>query len=127
MRRWLIVPYVLLVAGCGVDERADTAGQAAEGFVAAVENGDMSAACAMLAPQTRDDLLTEAPDCAEALSSQTLPTSPVGEVAVWGDRAQVHSDAGMLFLAEFDDGWKVVAAGCESRGADLPYRCVVGG
>lgn len=128
MARYLAVLCVLVIAGCGgVDERRQTAANAAGRFIAAVQSGDLVAACALLTPKTRDDLLTDAPDCAEALSSQTLPTSPVGEVSVWGDRAQVRTDAGALFLVETESGWKVAAAGCEPRGENLPYRCAVGG
>jgi hypothetical protein len=38
----------------------------------------------------------------------------------------VDTDAGSVFLAEFDNGWRVTAAGCTSRGESLPYQCVVG-
>jgi hypothetical protein len=126
MARILAVLCVLLVAGCAGDAREDSAGQAAQRFTTAISSGDLAAACVMLAPLTRDDLLNDAADCAEALGSEQLPASPVGEVSIWGDRAQVRTDTDVLFLAEFEDGWRVVAAGCQPRG-ELPYRCRVNG
>lgn len=116
-----------VAAGCGTGQREAAAEAAAEDFLGALDRGDAAAACASLSPETAEELTaSEGEACEEALGAQGLTGGPVGEVAVWGDRAQVRTDADVLFLAELDDGWKVVAAGCAPQG-EKPYRCEVGG
>ena len=116
-----------LVAGCGTAEREAGPSGVAEEFLAALEEGDTATACAALAPETLEALVAaERQDCEASLGSQALPGGTVREVAVWGDRAQVRTDADVLFLTEFDTGWKVSAAGCRSQG-DRPYQCEVSG
>lgn len=95
--------------------------------MAALGEGDAAAACASLAPETLEALVaSEGRECEASLGSLELPVGPVLGVAVWGDRAQVRTDADVLFLTEFAAGWKVAAAGCRSQG-DRPYRCEVSG
>ena len=50
-------------------------------------------------------------------------------VAVAGHAAQVVSDGQAIFLARFDQGWLVTAAGCERESDDqaTPYLCAVKG
>jgi hypothetical protein len=119
---------VLLSAGCGGGQRETEAGDAAGQFVAAVEQSDFAAACALLSPRAREQLAAGGTSsCEDALVATELPVSGITEVTVWGERAEARTDAGPLFLAELANGWKVVAAGCRSRGADRPYSCVVRG
>jgi hypothetical protein len=114
------------VAGCG---SAGSAAQAAAvEFYRAAAVGDRAAACALLAPQTRRELTqSERAPCEEALASVGLPA--VGEAIDtqrFGHQAQVRFDADTAFLAEYDDGWRVVAAGCVRRDP-LPYDCDLAG
>lgn len=114
-------------AGCGTGERESGAAAAAEAFSAAVGEGDAGAACEALAPETVAALVaSEGAACEASLKPEELPSGAVGEVQVWGDRAQVRTDSDVLFLVELEDGWKVVAAGCEPQG-ERPYKCEVGG
>lgn len=114
-------------AACGTSEREAAALAVAEEFTAAIEAGDAAAACAALAPETVEAMLaSEGEPCEATLSSQTLPSGAVGEVQVWGDRAQARTEGDVLFLVDLEEGWKVAAAGCSDQG-ELPYLCEVGG
>jgi hypothetical protein len=125
---------VLVVAtaltGCSASSEREEAGAAATRFVAQLASPD--AACALLAPGTRTELMAEAgTSCAAALADEDLPTaaSAVVSVSVAGHSAQVVLGTQVLFLARFDDGWKVTAAGCSRTSADpsRPYECKVKG
>ncbi|GIE97753.1 hypothetical protein [Paractinoplanes rishiriensis] len=117
---------VLPVAGCGsVDRRADAAAAVAEQLRRAVANGDGVAACALLAPSAVAEL---EPACPEAVIDEDLPTTgAVRGADVYGQWAQVRLDDDTVFLAAFGGGWRVVAAGCRSRGEAEPYDCTVQG
>lgn len=115
------------VTGCGTAQRATDASAAAEEFLTAIGDGDAAAACAVLAPEAAEDIAaSEGAPCEEAIGSLNLTAGAVDEVDVWGDRAQVRTDADVLFMVELDDGWKVAAAGCSPQG-DRPYECEVSG
>ena len=100
----------------------------AQQFAAAVDAGDSEAACALLAPATREALVADAQaPCADALLDEDLP--PAGdapEPEVYGTAAQVRSATDTVFLGLFDGGWRVTAAGCAADG-DRPYECAVEG
>ncbi|MDA1362146.1 hypothetical protein O1R50_21145 [Glycomyces luteolus] len=114
-------------AACGTGQRESGASAVAEAFSSAIERGDADAACAALAPETLEAMVaSEGEPCEASLTSQELPSGAVGDVAVWGDRAQVRTEGDVLFLVELEEGWKVAAAGCSPQG-DLPYRCEVSG
>lgn len=65
--------------------------------------------------------------CADALGALDLPTGSVTSVEVWGGNGQARLPGGVLFLAQFSDGWKITAAGCTFRGSSQPYDCDVKG
>lgn len=121
----------LLVTGCAgrgsVEEGA--AGDAATAFFAATSSAP-EGACDLLAPATLETLRSDGEDCADALA-EVAPgdaleaTEPT--VEVFGRDAMVRWGPATLFLARFDQGWLVTAAGCEPRGDDLPYDCSVEG
>lgn len=117
------------MAGCGsVDERSDAAARAAERFVTAVGDGDGTAACALLAPGTLDEVEgTSGTSCAEAVTDQDLgEPGPATAVAVYGQWAKVQLGDQAVFLAMFPGGWRVVAAGCRPRG-ERPFACELDG
>jgi hypothetical protein len=117
----------LLLAGCAGSAEPD-AQRAATGFLDAAGRDDGEAACALLTPRTRTELSTsEGQSCAEALPADRIQPGTVRSVQVWSGWAQVDTDANTLFLTEFDDGWRVSAAGCTPADESEPYRCVVGG
>jgi hypothetical protein len=114
-----------VVTGCGSDRESAVTGTA-DRFERAVQERDFAAACGLLAPKTREEVGKDQP-CDQALGDEKLPDlggSPATEV--YGRQAQVRGRSDTLFLAEFADGWRVVAAGCARR-ADRPYDCAVQG
>ena len=117
----------LLVAGCGADVERRQAGAAADTFTADVTT-DPQAACALLAPRTEQALEEGGESCAAALAGDDLPTpGRHTSVAVAGHSAQVRYATETVFLALFDDGWRVTAAGCTRTSPDpaVPYDCTV--
>ena len=122
----VIVTCALLLVGCGASGSA--AEDVASRFYAAVETGEGSTACDLLAPETRHKLEQSAGQpCAEALLSEDIPTPGKSvETQRFGNQAQIRFDHDTAFLAEFDDGWRLVAVGCTPR-ESLPYDCVIAG
>lgn len=94
-------------------------------FQQALARGDLTAACGWLSEPTRSRLETNSrATCPEALAGLALPAGPVASIEVWGGNAQARLGEGVVFLAEFSAGWRVVAAGCQAR-PDRPYDCAV--
>jgi hypothetical protein len=127
----LVVSTLLLVTGCaGRGSAEETAvGDTATAFFAAVSAAP-ERACTLLAPATLASLRSDQEDCAEAVSGAALngdvaATPP--EIQVYGRDAIVQWAGQTLFLARFDDGWRVTAADCEPTGKDLPFDCTVEG
>jgi hypothetical protein len=117
------------MAGCGsVTERSNAATDVAVRFLAAASEGDGTGACALLAPETVEEVeRNSGMSCAQAMTEEELPEpEPVTAVDVYGQWAQVRLGAQALFLAVFPGGWRVVAAGCRPRG-ERPYVCAVDG
>lgn len=117
------------LAGCGAPVEGAEAGQVADAFTRA-EGTDPSGACSRLAPETVKTLEKGGAACAQALKDAGLPAA--GErraVEVAGHSAQVRYAGDTLFLARFDDGWRVTAAGCRLTSDDPsePYDCDVDG
>jgi hypothetical protein len=118
----------LLTAGCGGSQaRADEARAAVESFLAAVSSSDWGAACAGLLQKTREQLesLTGS-SCEQALESLQLQAEPTTGVEVWGDQALVRTGIDAIFLTELEDGWRIRAAGCQTRG-EQPAECELEG
>ncbi len=126
----LVTVALASLTGCsGSSERAETRAAAAR-FVNSLSTPE--AACALLAPGTRSALVDQSgSSCAAALAGEGLPTTPatVSAVSVAGHSAQVVLTGQVVFLARFDDGWKVTAAGCSRTTDDTsaPYDCKVKG
>jgi hypothetical protein len=118
------------LAGCGATERAPDASATAEAFHAAIQQRQGVAACALLAQETRSTLEEEeSRPCGEAILTLGLPEGGVAAGAsVYVTSASVSlPNGGKTFLDEFDDGWRVSAAGCVPAGPDLPYECTLEG
>jgi hypothetical protein len=86
-----------------------------------------AAACRLLAPGTLSELQDTFGRCERSLPHQHLPVATkVVDVDVYGKNAIVRLDRDVVFLARFDDGWKVTAAGCTpERGR--PFNCTLKG
>lgn len=123
---------VLLGAGlsaCGSPQDG-AASRVAQRFGQAAGD-DPAAACALLAPATRHQLESQAEtSCPAALRAEALPGGGrVEATEVAGHSAQVRMSGDTIFLALFDEGWRVTAAGCERTSSDPqePYECAVEG
>jgi ketosteroid isomerase-like protein len=124
-----VTTLALLLAGCADSEpRRDAVANTATRLLNAVRDGDGAAACAVLAPGSVTELQRSAgTSCPEAVLAAQLPIpGPVQRVDVYGQWARVVRDGDTEFLAVFPGGWRVVAAGCRSRG-ERPYECAVQG
>jgi|SRR3954447_20851073 hypothetical protein len=122
-----VVVLALALAGCGpAQSRLDVVSGAAVRMLQAVADKDGALACQLLAPETAADVGKDDP-CSQAILEEDLP-APGAVVAteLFGQWAQVRLAGDTVFLAHFGDGWKVVAAGCKSRG-ERPYDCQVQG
>ena len=118
-----------LLSGCSsLSPDADSAGAAAVAFSDAVQSGDGSGACDLLAPETaRQVAETGGDSCEASILTEDLPAlQSVVEADAVGSAAEVKFDDDVVFLALFGGTWKVTAAGCTAR-ADQPYDCTVSG
>ena len=115
-----------LLVACG--SAGSDAQAAAADFYQAVEGGDSAVACSLLAPGTRRQLEQSVhAGCEVALPRVELPAAgAIDRSERFGLHAVVRFDSDTVFLAEYDGGWKVVAAGCTPRDG-LPYDCDVEG
>ena len=121
----VVVACATALSGCTVQAGNQEVSAVAARFLSAAAAGERGAACALLTPRTRDDLAVADGPCEESLPVDQLGGSVTG-ADTWSDWARVSTGTGALFLTRFDTGWRVAAAGCQSRG-EAPYRCVVGG
>ncbi|MFW5473624.1 hypothetical protein ACOCJ5_09950 [Knoellia sp. CPCC 206450] len=120
----------LLLPGCAGrgsaenDPVTDTATRFLAAAASAPENG-----CSLLAPATLEEVEADGEKCADVLpdAAGSAPGSGEPQVDVYGRDAMVRWGDQVLFLARFDQGWRVTAAGCEPTGKDLPYDCEVEG
>jgi hypothetical protein len=126
---WPAACALLALTGCAGQGSAEDrpAAEAAEHFTQDVK-ADPAAACGLLAPQTRVKLEDEQGPCARSLPQSKVPqdAGSVREVKVYGKDAVAYLERDTVFLARFDDGWRVTAAGCTPNG-DRPYDCDVEG
>lgn len=121
--------FLLVLAACGgAEQRSANVSTAATAFEEALNEGDRAALCTALAPQTRKEVESAAKKvCVDAIEAQNLPAGgPVRGVDVHGRQARAVLASDTLFLSQFQDGWKIVAAGCKPRPGQ-PYECSVKG
>ena len=120
----------LVLGGCSGagSPRVTAAGQAAEAFSDAVHGGTPASACTWLAPQTRQELEDTSGPCLQAIQEADLPgAGRVLEAEVYGLDAMVRMEHDTVFLALFDNGWRVTAAGCSPEEPDRPFTCEIKG
>ena len=123
----LAVVLIWTCSSCGPSGSNDPRG-AAEEFEHALESDDGAAACNLLAPRTRSEVEQSAgKPCAKAILEEDLPEAgaPTGSSA-YGTMGQVRFTDDTLFMAEFESGWRVTAAGCAPK-PHAAYECAVQG
>lgn len=130
---WLaVVCTAALVSAGGCAGRgsveSDAVRSAASGFVLSAASAPAEA-CAMLAPATLEELEGEGEECTDLVTEATrsAPDADALDIRVYGRDAVARSGDEAIFLARFDDGWRVTAAGCTPRGQDLPHDCAIEG
>jgi hypothetical protein len=129
--RWgavAVAPLLLLAAACN-GPGADQAAEVAQSFER-LSTSDTTGACALLAPGTLAEVeKTADKTCPEALTDEDLADpSTFTSVDVFGHDAIARFGNDTVFLARFDDGWRVTAASCRP-GPDeqRPYDCDISG
>ena len=125
----LVVCASWALAACSADASpvATAAGDAAQRFAAAVEAQPV-AACALLAPDTRQELENSSGPCSQGITDAKLPEAGrVISVDVYGQDAMVRMEHDTVFLALFGSGWRVTAAGCTPQEQDRPFSCELKG
>ncbi|AJF63765.1 hypothetical protein [Streptomyces vietnamensis] len=125
-----VTTAVVVLSACGAPQaRLDGATGAGRFFEESLAAGNFAVACGLLAPESREQLEEgEKKPCAKALPSQGLPRGgAVRSVDVYGRQALLRLDGDVLFLSEFDEGWRVTAAGCTPEEGDMPYHCALKG
>ncbi|MFI9742370.1 hypothetical protein [Streptomyces sp. NPDC052494] len=128
--RGLALAAVVTLSACGAPEaRQDGASRIGRAFEESLASGAFGVACDLLAPESREQLEEdEKRPCEEALPSQDLPRGGgVRSVEVYGRQALLRLHGETVFLSQFDEGWRVTAAGCVPGAGDEPYRCVLKG
>lgn len=123
------VVLVVLVSLSGCSSGNDKAARrAAENLHASLRAGDGAAACDVLSDEVQKEIAqSQGTSCESAVMEPDIPDSGrILDVKVYGTAAQVRYDEDVVFLGEFEDGWKVTAAGC-SRQAGAPYDCELQG
>lgn len=116
------------LTACGSSSDTDVA-NVADDFYAALADRDGGAACEALAPSTRSELEQSAgKPCEDAIVEEKLSEAQdPATVEVFDTAAEVRYDGETAFLARFDDGWKVTAAGCTPKPEPHPYDCTISG
>jgi hypothetical protein len=119
---------MLMCTGCA-EQNEPAARAAAESFADDLASDDGAGACRALAPATRAALeQSSGRPCAAAIVEEELPDpGAAGRSASFGTMAKVDFAADTMFVTEFSDGWKVMAAGCSPAPGDRPYDCSLQG
>jgi hypothetical protein len=122
----LSVAALALASGCSSTHEGEVE-QVAEQLHAALRVDDGVAACDLLSEEAQEELQDSGDSCEVAVLDAGLsPDGRVEKVSVYDTSAQVRYDDDVVFLSEFPDGWKIIAAGCEKQAA-APYDCTVQG
>ena len=125
----LVLAVVALGASTGCAAQADPAARdAAARFARAVAAKNGAEACQLLAPGTRSELEQSSGEgCPRAVLTEGLPRAgAVDAFSTFGTMAQVRFSGDVMFVSEFGNGWKVMAAGC-SPVPGHPYDCTLQG
>lgn len=124
-----------LVAMSACAPTGEDPARVAQAFAEAIDSGDGTTACALLAPLVAEAVAEDAKaPCDVALGSGDVGDDlrdrgaghAAAQVRVAGRQAQVRTETDTLFLARSGGSWVVTGAGCDPR-PDRPYDCEVQG
>lgn len=124
-RRAVFLVSGLLLAGCsGLNPGTAQAAETAREFHALLTSQQEKQACDLLTPAVMEALEgADAGSCPQKLAALKLDgASHVLDSRAFGRNAQVQLDGDTVFLTMSGGAWKVMAAGCTSRG-ERPYDC----
>jgi hypothetical protein len=112
----------LTVTACSGTDSGDVESTARD-FYRALDAHDGAGACRLLAPPTRSEVEQSAgKPCAQAIVEERIGgATGSAHVEVYGTMGQVRWSEETTFLTRYDDGWRVLAAGCA-----LPARSTTG-
>jgi hypothetical protein len=121
------VMVLAFASGCAADADEGPR-QAADGFEAAVSDGDGPAACALLTDAAVDELESSSGEpCEKAILDEVESAGDRVEVTRFGTMAQVRFRGDVLFMAQAPEGWRVMAAACQATPGGKPYDCGIAG
>ena len=126
----LLVPLLLVLAGCGQSANRDTVRAVTDRFYSAVENHDVATACAQLAEPTVKTLeQDEKATCTKAVGELGLSPARITKVEVYVNNAKVDlANGASAYLENTKDGWRISALGCRPTEGDpeeQPQSCAV--
>jgi hypothetical protein len=130
MRRLVVIPCLLALAGCGSGGIERDAAAVSERFHSALAERDGTVACEQLTEQARTKLeQDEKKPCEEAIFTLDLPESgEVADTSVHITSASVRLAGGERdFLDKGPEGWRISDAGCKPTPNDQPYDCELEG
>jgi hypothetical protein len=106
----------------------DTVNATAAKFYAAIQSGRGDAACLLLAPETKSELEQSSKEpCDKAILEEGVADAGARRrTAVFGTMAEVRFSRDTAFLAQFDQGWKIMATACKPV-PGKPFDCSVKG
>ena len=115
----------LALGACGPGARESDLRAVADRFLSAVDARDGAAACALLTPGARDELVSsQGEPCSRAVVGLRVGAPPAGRAQVFvTNGAAVASRGKWLFLDDTSSGWRVSAVGCTPRPGGRPYDC----
>ncbi|GAB3520462.1 outer membrane protein assembly factor BamD [Arthrobacter monumenti] len=125
----VLIIALMALAGCSAfNPGTAKAEKTAEVFHAHLADSEYGAACRMLTATTLETLEDDdVGTCAAKLRELAIgPAGSVESSGAYGRNAQVVLSQDTVFLTLSGQEWKVIAAGCTSRG-ERPYDCAVEG
>jgi hypothetical protein len=116
----------VLLAACSSPQQNDVE-DTADRFEEAVGASNAPAACALLAPATREELeQSSGKPCDQAIMEEATPAGGRRGAEVFGSMGQVEFADDTVFLSQFDGRWLVVAASC-TPGPHQVHDCKIQG
>jgi len=115
---------LVAVSGCGAGPSTGVVSARAQAFADALARKDGAAACGLLVPDAVSSVEAGGGECDKDILTLGLPHGAATGAVVWGGQARVQIDGKAVFLTQWDDTWRIIAAGCSPR-SGRPFDCDV--